>query len=253
MGAGLTPAGAGDARARALVFRERLAEAARFMVRPHHARQPLASARERAAAVLAAALVHLVLFALVVAPLWLAGRSAGVLPAPDIDPDSLATSPLAFLVIAPLLEELVFRSWLTGRVAALRFAACGFAAMALMLAGVSLVPDHARMLAWAGAGVALAGLVQWSLTRERKQARKVPPAFIRHFGFIVWAQALLFGAIHLGNYADLTSPFGLAVVLPQVLGGLLLAFIRTRAGLAAAMACHAGYNALVLAGGYLLA
>ncbi|MCM0000364.1 MAG: CPBP family glutamic-type intramembrane protease [Erythrobacter sp.] len=232
---------------RAPRFRERLTEAARFIVRPHYAALPLASARERTAAVLAAALFHLLLLAAVVAPLWLASRSAGVLPAPDVDPESLATSPLAFLVIAPLLEELVFRSWLTGRVAALRFAACGFAALALMLAGVSLVPDHARMLGWAGAAVALAGLVQWSLTRERENARKVPPALIRHFGAIVWAQAFLFGLIHLGNYTAPASPLGLAVVLPQVLGGLLLAYIRTRAGLKAAIAYHAGYNGLVLA------
>lgn len=222
------------------------------MVRPGFAGQPLAPARDRAMALLAVAVVHLALLALVIAPMWLAGRSAGVLPRADLDPDTLASSPLAFLVIAPLLEELVFRSWLTGRVAALRFAACGFTAMALMLAGLSLVPDHARTLAWAGAAVALAGLVQWGLSRERASARAVPPAFIRHFGGIVWAQALLFGLIHLGNYATPASPLGVAVVLPQVLGGLLLAYIRTRAGLAAAMAYHAGYNGLILAVGYAL-
>jgi membrane protease YdiL (CAAX protease family) len=228
-------------------LRARLIEAARFLLRPSFAAQPLASVSERVRVLLAAGVVHLVLLAAVVGPVWLASRSAGILPAPEADPESFSTSPLGFLVIAPLLEELVFRGWLTGRVAALRFAACGFAAMALMLAGVSLVPDHGRALAWAGAGVALAGLIHWSLTRERADARTVPPAFIRHFAVIVWAQALLFGLVHLGNYADLTSPLGLAVVLPQVLGGLLLAYIRTRAGLAAGMAYHAGYNTLVLA------
>lgn len=236
-----------------MTFRERVAEAARFMLRPTFAGEPQASMGERARVLLAAGAVHLVLLAAVVGPLWLASRSAGVLPAPDAEVESLAASPLAFLMIAPLLEELVFRGWLTGRVAGLRFAACGFAAMGLMLAGVALVPDHGRFLAWAGAAVALAGLVHWSLTREGEHARKVPPVFIRHFGGIVWAQALLFGAIHLGNYADHANPLGLAVVLPQVLGGLLLAFIRTRAGLAAGMAYHAGYNGLVLAGGYLFA
>lgn len=227
-------------------LRERLADAARFTVRPTFVAQPTAWGREAALALLAAGIVHLGLLAAVIGPLWLASRGAGVLPAPESDPGSLAASPLAFLVIAPLVEELVFRGWLSGRVAALRFAACGFAAMALMLAGVSLAPDHGRLLAWTGAAVALAGLVHWGLTRERATARDVPLAFIRHFGVIVWAQALLFGAIHLGNYAAPASPLGLLVVLPQVLGGLLLAYIRTRAGLAAAMAYHAGYNGLVL-------
>lgn len=229
-----------------MTLRERMADVVHFAVRPTFMAAPIGWGREAALALLAAGSVHLVLFAVVIAPLWLASWSAGVLPSAEADPESLATSPLAFLLIAPLLEELVFRCWLSGRVAALRFAACGFAAMALMLAGVSLAPDHGRLLAWTGAAVALAGLVHWGLTREQAPARDVPPAFIRHFGVIVWAQALLFGAIHLGNYVAPASPLGFAVVLPQVLGGLLLAYIRTRAGLVAAMAYHAGYNGLVL-------
>ena len=227
-------------------LREALADVARFLARPRFMPEPKPLGRVTAKGLLAAELVHLGLLMVVVAPLWLAGRNAGAFPAPRIDGDRLAASPLAFLVIAPLLEELLFRGWLTGRVAALRFAAFGFAAMALMLAGVGLVPDHGRLLGYVGAGVALAGLVHWSLTRARD--RSVPPVFIRHFAPIVWASALLFGLIHLGNYHALASPFGLAVVLPQVLGGLLLAYIRTHHGLGAAMAYHAGYNALVLAG-----
>ena len=232
---------------RALTLRERVDDAAWFIAWPTFAAQPLATAKERVLVLLAVVPVHLVFGAIVFAQLWLIGRFAGPLPRPAVAPDTLSTSPLAFLVLAPLLEELVFRSWLTGRIAALRFATCGFAALALMLAGVSLLPDHARMLGWAGAGVALAGLVHWGLTREREPMRAVPPAFIRHFGWIVWAQALLFGLIHLGNYAAPASPLGVLVVMPQVLGGLLLAYIRTRAGLAAAMGYHAGYNGLVLA------
>ena len=232
---------------RALTLREWVDDAAWFIAWPTFAAQPLATARERVLVLLAVVPVHLVFGAIVFAQLWLIGRFAGPLPRPAVAPDTLSTSPLAFLVLAPLLEELVFRSWLTGRVAALRFAACGFAALALMLAGVSLLPDHARTLGWAGAGVAIAGLVHWGLTREREPMRAVPPAFIRHFGWIVWAQALLFGLIHLGNYAAPASPLGVLIVMPQVLGGLLLAYIRTRAGLAAGIAYHAGYNALVLA------
>ncbi len=232
---------------RALTVRERVDDVAWFIAWPTFAARPLASARERVLVLLAVVPVHLVFGAIVFVQLWLIGRLAGPLPRPVVAPDTLSTSPLAFLVLAPLLEELVFRSWLTGRVAALRFAACGFAALALMLAGVSLLPDHARTLGWAGAGVALAGLVHWGLTREREPMRAVPPAFIRHFGWIVWAQALLFGLIHLGNFAAPASPLGVLVVMPQVLGGLLLAYIRTRAGLAAGIAYHAGYNGLVLA------
>lgn len=227
-----------------MTVREWLVDAAHFLARPAFIAAPQALGRETAKGLLAVALLHVALLAVVIGPVWLAGRSAGVLPEPDLHPDTLAASPLAFLVIAPLLEELLFRGWLTGHVAALRFGAAGFAAMALMLAGVALLPGHARLLGFAGAGVAIAGLVHWSMTRALDRA--VPAGFVRQFGGIVWAQALLFGLIHLGNYASLASPLGLVVVLPQVLGGLLLAYIRTRLGLGAAMAYHAGYNALVL-------
>ena len=95
--------------------------------------------------------------------------------------------------------------------------------------------------------MALAGLVQWSLTRTRDTA--VPAWFKRHFHWFVWGSTLLFGLAHLGNYEALTSPLGVLVVLPQTIGGLLLAYTRTRLGLGAAMAHHAAYNAVFLAGG----
>ena len=180
--------------------------------------------------------------------LWLA-QQGGVLPAPDIPADSLAASPLAFVVIAPLLEELVFRSWLTGRRSALRFAVYGFAAMGLMLAGVTVFEAHAGPLALAGVATAFAGLVHWGLTRRRSDG--VPDWFIRHFAVVVWGVSLVFGLVHLGNYAAPTNPLGVLVVAPQILGGVLLAYVRTRLGLVTAIAYHAAYNGLffALAGG----
>jgi hypothetical protein len=58
------------------------------------------------------------------------------------------------------------------------------------------------------------------------------------------------GLIHLGNYTPIQHPLGLLIVLPQTIGGLLLAYVRTRLGLGAAMAHHAAYNAVFLAGAY---
>lgn len=228
----------------ALSLRARLADAARFVARPTFMAEPMPWGRETLARLLSVAILHAALGTCLLLPLWLGGRSTGVLPAPDLHPGTLAASPLAFLVIAPLLEELLFRGWLTGKRAALRFAAWGFAGMALMLAGVTLAPDHAHALSLAGVAAIFAGLIQWGLTRRRAAA--VPPLFMRHFGAIVWASALLFGLVHLGNYAASASALGVLVVLPQVIGGVLLAYVRTRLGLAAAIGYHASYNALVL-------
>jgi membrane protease YdiL (CAAX protease family) len=78
----------------------------------------------------------------------------------------------------------------------------------------------------------------------------VPAWFTRNFHWFVWGSTLLFGLIHLGNYEPLTHPLGVLVVLPQTIGGLLLAYTRTRLGLRAAMLHHAAYNALFLASDY---
>lgn len=220
-----------------------MAEAARFVLWPGHTGRCVLSRRAAGSVVFAAMLVHAGLLTLVVGPLWLAARASGVLPAADIPADSLAASPLAFLVIAPLLEELLFRGWLTGRAAALRFASFGFAALALLLAG-QWWPEYARALGLAGVATAATGFVWWGVTRRRETA--VPRWFAARFAVIVWGSAILFGLIHLGNFQAPENPVGLVVVAPQVLGGVILAYVRTRLGLATAIAYHAGYNALFL-------
>ncbi len=165
-----------------------------------------------------------------------------VLPSPVAPYGTLAEILVSYLLFAPVLEELLYRGWLSGRIAALRFAAYGFAAQALLLASLFVREDMAMPLALAGAALALAGLVHWSLTRTRDTA--VPVWFTRNFHWIVWVSSLAFGLIHLGSYEALTHPLGVLVVLPQTIGGLLLAYTRTRLGLGAAMLHHAGYNAV---------
>jgi hypothetical protein len=90
--------------------------------------------------------------------------------------------------------------------------------------------------------------VQWSRWRHVDTA--VPGWFVRHYRWFVWGSTVLFGLTHLGNFEPLAHPVGLLVVLPQTIGGLLLAYTRTRLGLGAAMAHHAAYNAVWLAADY---
>lgn len=229
---------------RALTIRERLADVWRFALRPHYLAQPMAWRQGGAQALVAAGAVHLGLAVLVMAPLWLWGRDSGLLPSPVKQDAGVAASLFSFVIVAPLTEELLFRAWLRGQVAALRFAAYGMAALALMLGGVLAGPEWARSLSLMGAALAFAGLVHWGLTRQRDT--RVPGWFAARFAPIVWGSTLLFGLVHLGNYSGLGNPLGLLVVLPQVIGGLLLAYIRTRTGLVAAILYHAAYNGLFL-------
>ena len=229
-------------------LRERLADATRFMFRPTPHAAPLFWSRALLLALLAVFAFDLALDFAVAELTARLDAGAGFLPDPVEEDATLVEDLFGYLVFAPVVEELVYRGWLTGRVAALRFALYGFAAEAIFIAALFVGADMATPLALAGVGVALAGLMHWGLTRDRDTA--VPAWFTRHFHWFVWGSTLLFGLMHLGNYEPLTSPLGVVVVLPQTIGGLLLAYTRTRLGLGAAMLHHAAYNAVFLAGDY---
>lgn len=226
----------------------RLVDGLRFMWRPTPCGAPLPWGRALLLALLAVFALDLVLDVLVAAVTEWLDSLVGFLPAPIEEETTLAEDLFGYLLLAPVLEELVYRGWLTGRIAVLRFAAYGFAAEAIFIGALFVPSDIALTLGLAGVAVALAGLVHWSLTRDRDTA--VPEWFTRHFHWLVWGSTLLFGLMHLGNYEPLAHPLGVLVVLPQTIGGLLLAYTRTRLGLGAAMMHHAAYNAVFLAGDY---
>lgn len=69
-----------------------------------------------------------------------------------------------------------------------------------------------------------------------------------YFKVIFWILTLLFGYIHLSNYEINTSIilFSLFLVLPQIVLGSILGFIRVRFGLLWAIGLHAAYNLILL-------
>ena len=229
-------------------LRARLVDVAEFAVRPTYVAQPMTWGGAAALALLAVFAFDMALDTLAHALTAAWDQSAGFLPAPIEYETTLAEDLIEFLILAPVLEELAFRGWLTGRIAALRFAAYGFAALALFIAALFVEPEYGAPISVAGSLLVFAGLIHWSRTRHRDTA--VPAWFTRHFRWFVWGSALVFGLIHLGNYEPLAHPLGVLVVLPQTIGGLLLAYTRTRLGLGAAMAHHAVYNAVFLASDY---
>ena len=164
---------------------------------------------------------------------------------PEIE--KLDMSPMAFafaaVVVMPVLEEIIFRGWLSGRKADLELAG-GVAGLFLIVAlfGASGFVSDAVTAAFALGALFLLWL-RW--LSGRRGANHVPDWFTRHFAKIVYASALIFGSVHLTNFEGF-HPVNLLMVIPQTVGGLLLAFTRTRLGLDAAMMQHALFNALFL-------
>jgi membrane protease YdiL (CAAX protease family) len=239
--------GAGDARARAMTLREQLADIGRFAVRPTYVPQSMAWGKQAAAALLVLLALDLVFGLAAVKALSLLGDagSGGAMPAMVESDRTPAVQWLEALILAPVLEELLFRGWLLGRTAALKFAAWGMAAMGLLIVGLNLPEQYADLVSRAAFIGVIVALIQWHRTRDLDTS--VPSWFVRYFHWIVWGSTLLFGAIHFGNFEPVTHPIGLLVVLPQTIGGLLLAYTRTRLGLRAAIAHHFAFNAIWMA------
>lgn len=229
-------------------LRERVMDVARWLGRPAFVPQPMAWGKAAALVLLAVFALDIAIDTLVSALTFAWDDSADFLPMPLEVEKTLAEDLFDFLFLAPVMEELVFRGWLTGRVAGLRFGAYGLAAMGLLTASVFVAAQFAIPLTLAAIAFGFVGLIHWLRTRDTDTA--VPAWFTRHFHWFVWGSSLAFGLIHLGNYEPLTHPLGLLAVLPQTIGGLLLAYTRTRLGLGAALAHHAAYNALFLASDY---
>lgn len=148
------------------------------------------------------------------------------------------------ILIAPVIEELMFRSWLGGpRAAILGLPILAAALAVLATVGVDLLPSVSFGLAIVLALLILAVARQYaSQTTERQSIAR------RHlFPYAFYGSAILFALLHLSNYeGGLSSPIMLLAVFPQAIVGLLLGYVRMRFGILAAIVFHAVYNSFLI-------
>lgn len=189
-------------------------------------------------AVLSALIIGVMLA--IMLPLISLWQNAFDLAAPDafgkMDPGLMVPVVLLF---APLLEEILFRGWQTGRVRALWLLGCALAFGALLYAGtlgLSAVVVGAGFLV-----LLLAAPVGWFVLRKRG----TPAWFDAAFPAIFYLTIAGFAALHLMNYPSF-SALSLPLILPQVWVALVLGFMRLRIGLVAAILTHMLSNAAAL-------
>ncbi|KQM21354.1 CPBP family glutamic-type intramembrane protease [Novosphingobium sp. Leaf2] len=234
------PLAAGDAATLAPSPRVVLREWLGFLRRP--AVLTPSGLRTRAAwrALCVLLLVHLAGMLLVILPVIALWQRQFALPMPDAFgklPDGWLL-PITIL-IAPVLEEMIFRGWQRGRPRALWLLAC-FAALVILLA-------KAGDLAPKGAAGALAALIVLALGGWLWLRKRPTRMLYRHaYPATFWLVALTFAGFHLMNYPA-TTWLSLPMVLPQLWAALLLGFTRQRLGLPAAMLQHAAANAASMA------
>ena len=193
------------------------------------------------------ALVIAIDFALVLGLSWLSAR-LGV-KTPDFEQlrkFGPVVTLLAGALAMPILEEIVFRGWLSGRRRVLVFVGLLVALiMSLVAARVMLGSSPTRTMAV----LVLVWVLVWlaaTVTLVWKGKGDTPGWFVRGFPLLYFASALLFGLAHISNY-DLSRPWVLLpFVVPQAIAGLIFGFARVRYGMWANIALHGLSNALFL-------
>lgn len=151
----------------------------------------------------------------------------------------------SMLLIVPVVEEGLFRGFLSGTKAALRFAGVAWGVIATIVVAALFV--DATVLGGVSIiffGILFAALLYWLAYRDRHATR--PAWFLENYKWLVWGSSLAFGLGHLTVYVGIDDPLDLVVIGSTVLSGLVLAYTRTRLGLVAAMIQHALFNAMLL-------
>lgn len=161
------------------------------------------------------------------------------------DMDSMSPAALFFTIaiVPPLVEELLFRSWLRGSGKLLAFLLGAVLLICAALAVHVLVPAIPMAFVMVAAGLLGFALVAQLATDD---SGRIPRLFRRHYAIVFYASALLFGAMHWFNFEGY-GLFTAFFVVPQTLMGLLLGHVRVHQGLPQAMLLHGAYNGTLVA------
>ncbi len=154
---------------------------------------------------------------------------------------------LAVVVLAPLLEESLFRGMLkptVGRLVLVAFLITFYVAGHTM-DGWAMY--HTAYLPLAlGSLVGVPGLI-YALFRSPRRLARLQQFWQRHFGLIFYLVAISFGLVHLSNFHHLTVWHYLlapVLTLPQLFSGFYLGYVRMRYGIWYSIALHALWNAV---------
>ncbi len=153
---------------------------------------------------------------------------------------------LIVVIVGPIAEELVFRVWIIGtaRWLVLVSGLIGWIVGSHLLKQFGLVDSTQSATIGLIAIIVLAVLA--GLIRLWKAP--VPAWYLKVFPLVFWGQALLFGFVHVFNYAGDNPAALLPFVLPQLVGGLIWGYARIRYGWWSNIIMHMAYNLLATSG-----
>jgi membrane protease YdiL (CAAX protease family) len=191
--------------------------------------------------------LDMLLMAVVLGGFGIATALGFELPAHVLDDMTLTPGLLLLMIfVLPVGEEIIFRGWVSGRPGHIAGSILVVPVVFAVLAAVASRNPAVGAVAAVFAALAIGAV--WAL--RKKDAWRF---FQRHFAWFYYASALLFAAMHLTNFAGAgMSAAMLPLVLPQLMLGLILGYLRVHRGLMTGAAVHVLHNgifaALMLAG-----
>lgn len=146
---------------------------------------------------------------------------------------------LSVVILGPLVEEIIFRGWLSGTWRSVLASAFGLTAI---YGGSALLDPYL------GEGNAIKPLIlaagaiaTFSAFSSLDSGNRIF-GFDRIFPFVFYVQAFAFGTLHFQNYAASSLAIALFATLPLIACGLIWGYARVRLGFASAVILHAAYN-----------
>lgn len=148
---------------------------------------------------------------------------------------------LAIVLVAPILEELIFRGILRFNV----FLISIWGGLLLGTIGWNLLPLPFSKIAVFIAFLAPAGF--YFLIDKRRRFVKL--FYKKHFAVLFHVVAFTFGIVHLANYANISNYLAaLPLVSFQIVLGYSLGFVRMKFGLRYSILMHTIWNLIATAG-----
>lgn len=153
---------------------------------------------------------------------------------------------LLVVFVAPVAEELTFRFWIAGtpRLLVLFLGFAAWIGSSYLLSEFGLVAQQPAVTIGLIAIIAVATFIGVMLLWKSS----TPTWYVRIFPVVFWCQALLFGFVHVFNYAGDSPAAVLPFVLPQLVGGLIWGYARIRYGWWANIVMHMAYNLIATSG-----
>lgn len=142
--------------------------------------------------------------------------------------------------IAPILEEILFRSWLKWSKQTIYILIATFISVVVM----SFI-DHRFQYRW----IMLFLLLLIGVLIYLLKNIKVEPFIVKYFKYFFWCSSIAFGLVHASNFTgNIWYLIGFSFILgsPQILGGFILGYIRMNSGLRYSILFHFLINSILL-------